>query len=102
MKVSPQTFLKFVAPRAGKPMIYPYTWGARFAHFNPAFHFKHDTMFRYSLFGFAIMFPFIWYIDSLVNSPKAKAAYKAALKREHEKEHLDHMWADISGRYAKR
>lgn len=49
-----------------------------------------------------IVLPFIYYIDSVVNSPAAKAAYKRVKQAEKEKEHEEHMWADISGRYANR
>lgn len=83
-------------------MPYPYTLAAKWSHWNVVYEFRNNWTFRYTLYGMAIVFPFICYIDSLVNSPAAKAAYKKAKQAEKEKEHAEHMWADISGRYAKR
>lgn len=86
----------------GSPMVYPYTIMSKFAQFNFKYEFQVSWPFRYSLYGFAAVFPFVWYIDCLVNSPAAKAAYKKAKHAEHEKHLIEQRWADISGRYAKR
>ena len=83
-------------------MVFPYTHGARIAHFNPVYEFRNNFAFRYTLYAMAAFFPVIWYIDPAANSPAAKAAYKKAKQADEEKEHIAHMWADISGRYAKR
>lgn len=83
-------------------MPYPYTWAAKIAHFNLRYEWRMSWTFRYRLYGMAIVFPMVYYIDSLVNSPAAKAAYQKAKKAEKEKHHQEHMWADIQGRYANR
>lgn len=83
-------------------MVYPYTNAAKWSHFNFGYEFHMNWTFRYTLYAGAVFFPVIYYIDGLVNSPAAKAALKKAKQAEKEKEHQDHMWADISGRYTKR
>lgn len=81
-------------------MAFPYTYSAKWSQWNVVYEFRNNHYFRYTIYGATIFFPVIWYIDSLVNSPAAKAAYKKAKQAEKEKEHAEHMWADISGRYA--
>lgn len=83
-------------------MAFPYTYSAKWSQWNIAYEFRNNYLFRYSFYGAMIVLPFIYYIDSLVNSPAAKAAYKRVKQAEKEKEHEEHMWADISGRYANR
>lgn len=93
---------RFAAPRQGKPMAYPYTLLAKVSQFNLKYNFKTNWPFRYSLYGFAVVLPFVYMIDSMVNSPAAKKAYKQAKHAEHKKHQEEHRWADISGRYASR
>ena len=83
-------------------MAYPYTFSAKWSQWNIGYEFRNNYSFRYTLYGMAIVFPFICYINSVVNSPAAKAAYKKAKIAESEKHHDEQRWADISGRYAKR
>ncbi|KAH7645707.1 reduction of Rh1 [Dermatophagoides farinae] len=102
VRITPRALLRFQMPKQGKPMVWPYTIAAKWSHFNLAYEWKMNWTFRYTIYGMITVFPFVWYIDSKVNSPAAKATYKRLKKLEHEKEQEAHRWADISGRYANR
>ncbi|OTF79821.1 hypothetical protein BLA29_012006 [Euroglyphus maynei] len=102
VRITPRALIRFQMPRQGKPMVYPYTIAAKWSHWNIAYEWKMNWTFRYTIYGMMTVAPFVWYIDSTVNSPSAKAAYKRVKQMEKEKEHEQHRWADISGRNANR
>lgn len=102
MRVSPRMLIKFSMPSQGGPMVWPYTWGAKVARMDYAYHWKMNWSIRFTTYGAIAFFPVIFYIDSMVNSPAAKANYKKMKKLEAEKHHEEHRWADISGKNAKR
>lgn len=102
MKLTPRTMFRFEAPKQGGKMVYPYSWSAKIAHFNFKYEWKMSWTFRYGIYGMMVVFPMVWYLDSCINSPAAKSAYLKAKKAQKEKEHAEHKWADIQGRYANR
>jgi len=63
-------------------MKYPYTLSAKVAQFPYKFHWNNNWLFRYYFYGLAVSAPFFYWINSIANSPEAKAKHREYLAKQ--------------------
>lgn len=70
-----------------KKLVYPYTFTAWYFNSPWIYWAKESWYLRYMFYSAFLVFPLIYHIHNLVNSPENKAYWKEKRKRDYEKEH---------------
>ncbi|XP_054165918.1 uncharacterized protein LOC128963435 [Oppia nitens] len=97
MKTTIARLIQFKNPGQGPPQVVPVTYLAQISQQPYRWMFKTGWFFRYFIYANIVCLPLWVWIDRQVNSPAAVAAWAAKKQQDKHNEHLQHMWADITG-----